>query len=212
MQNRLAVVRTVTSEDRRLFMELIEGLWEKASTMVCDSPLDSCGAEWGELAEGAAAVLAEMVAPNSDDYLLSGDARQDHLLSGDISEERWWERAAWAGFRVVVCESDVHPIGRRGVAALETSFLFSMLSGFTGNGEGDPVVFDWQDGTPAASGSLPGGAKGVLAASRRGGESGGLGLIVGMVRRQRNSCRPEILIEAVLPTTADRVLAVRLEA
>lgn len=201
MQNRLAVFRTVTSEDRRLFMELIEGLWEKASTMVSDSPLDSCGQEWGELAEGAAAVLAEMVAPDSDDC----------LLIGGVSEERWWERAAWAGFRVVVCETEVHPIGRRGVAALETSFLFSMLSGFTGDDEGDLVAFDWQDGTPAASGVLPGGATGVLAASRRGGESGGLGLIVGMVRRQRGSRRPEILIEAVLPTTAARVLAVRLE-
>ena len=201
MQNRLAVFRTGMSEDRRLFMELIEGLWERASEMISDSPLVSCGLEWGALAEGAAAALEELLAWCPED---------DSLAEGDDCAA-WWEQAAGAGFRVVVGEREVHPGGRRGVSALETSFLYAMVSGFTGNGEDEPVAFNWRDGTPAVSGCLPGGGAAVLTASRRGGEAGGLGMIVGMARRRRGRNKPEILIEAVLPTTPGRVLAVRLE-
>jgi hypothetical protein len=62
------------------------------------------------------------------------------------------------------------------------------------------------------SGRLPGGGAAVLAASRRGAEQGGLGMIVGMARRRRGKEKVELLLEAVLPTTANRVLAIRLEA
>jgi hypothetical protein len=183
-------------------MELIESLWEKASAMFSDSPLDSCGLEWGALAEGSAAALAEMV-----DCRPGGEFALE-----EESETEWWERAAGAGFKVVVGEREVHPAGRRGVAALETAFLFAMVSGFTGQGDGDSVVFDWRDGTPALSSALPGGGSAVMAATRRGVENGGLGMMVGMARRSRDSRKPELVFEAVLPTTANRVLAVRLEA
>ncbi len=202
MHNRLAIVKTRVSEDRRLFIDLIEGLWNRAVTMVSDSRLESCGREWVALAEGSAEVLAELVEWRPDDAN-SGEGEADAA---------WWERATGAGFRVITGEREVHPAGRRGVAALETAFLFGMVSGITGDGRSDSVAFDWQDGAPAVSGDLPGGGSVVLTASRRGGESGGLGMIIGMVRRQGERGKPEIVIEAILPTTADRVLAIRLES
>ena len=202
MLNRLAAFKTGIPEDRRLFTELIEGLWERAAMMASDSPPESCGREWGALAEGAAAALAEMVdwGPDERDY---GEREM---------EAAWWERAARAGFQVVVGEREIHPPGRRGAAALETAFLFAMVSGITAGGESETVYSDWQDGAPTVSGPLPGGGSAVLTASRRGGEVGGLGLILGMVRQPWGREKHEIVIEAILPTTADRVLAIRLQA
>lgn len=202
MMNRLAVFKTGVSEDRRLFTELIEGLWERASSMLSDSPLKSCGREWGALAEGAAAALAEMV----------GWENEMIDFGEEDAEAAWWERVARAGFRVTIGEREVHPAGRRGVSALESAFLFAMVSGFTGAGENETVSFNWQGGAPAVSGRLPGGGAAVLAASRRGAEKGGLGMIVGMARRRRGKKKVELLLEAVLPTTANRVLTIRLEA
>ncbi len=200
MRNRLAVVNTGICEDRRLFTELIEGLWKRAVSMVSDSRLESCGREWVALAEGTAAVLAELAdwKPDVTDY------------KEGKSDAAWWERATGAGFRVITGEREVHPAGRRGVAALETAFLFGMMAGFTGDGGKEPVDFEWQDGAPAVSGDLPGGGTGVFTASRRGGEVGGLGMIIGMVRRPCGREKPELVLEAILPTTVDRVLAIRL--
>jgi hypothetical protein len=198
MQNRLAVFRTGVSEDRRLFMDLIERLWERSSAMDSDSPPDFGGSGWSSLAEASAMVLAAL-APSSP----PGAGKADAV---------WWELAAGAGFRVTVGERRIHPAGRRGVAALETAFLFAMLEGFRGGCEEESVEFQWSDGTPAVSGRLPGGGTAVLAASRRGVEAGGLGMITGMVRRRRGGLPPEVVLEAILPTTADRVLAVRLSS
>ena len=147
MRNRLAVVDTRISEDRRLFIELIEGLWKRAVTMVSDSPLESCGREWVALAEGSAAILAELVEWRPDDA--GGPERE--------LDAAWWERGTRAGFRVITGEREVHPAGRRGVAALETAFLFGMVSGITSDGRNESVAFDWKDGAPAVSGVLPGG-------------------------------------------------------
>jgi hypothetical protein len=202
MQNRLSVFRAGISEDRRLFTELIEGLWERASGAFSNSPSDSCGSEWAELAEGAAAALAELVGWDEQDT--SGEAGE--------AAPKWWEKITRAGYRVVVGEREVTPSGRRGVAALETAFLFAALSRISGDGENQGLMIDWQSGSPAVSGELPGGGNAVLAASRRGGDGGGLGMAVGVASRAAMAKKAEVVIEAILPTTGNRVLAVRLES